>query len=172
MMLSPKVRDALNGHLNAELFSSYLYLSMSAHFEAASLPGMAHWMRIQVQEETIHAMKFYNFILERNADVVLTEIAAPRTEWGAPLEVFEDTLEHEQKVTSLINDLVGLAIEEKDRATENFLQWFVTEQVEEEASASTILDQLKMVGDNGVALFMIDGQLAQRPAPALTTATE
>ncbi len=171
-MLSPKVLGALNAQLNAELFSSYLYLSMSAHFEAAALPGMAHWMRTQVQEEMLHAMKFYNFILERNGDVVLAEIDAPRTEWGSSVEVFEDTLEHEQKVTSLIHDLVGLAIEEKDRATENFLQWFVTEQVEEEASAQTILDQLKMVGDNGAALFMIDGQLAQRPTPALTTATE
>jgi len=171
-MLSPKVLGALNAQLNAELFSSYLYLSMSAHFEAAALPGMAHWMRTQVQEEMLHAMKFYNFILERNGDVVLAEIDAPRTEWGSSVEVFEDTLEHEQKVTSLIHDLVGLAIEEKDRATENFLQWFVTEQVEEEASAQTILDQLKMVGDNGAALLMIDGQLAQRPTPALTTATE
>jgi len=164
-MLNPKIQDALNAQVNAELFSSYLYLSMAAHFEATTMPGMANWMRIQAQEELAHALKFYDYINERNGRVTLTQVEGPKTEWDSARSVFEDTYEHEQKVTGLINDLVNLAVAEKDHATETFLQWFVTEQVEEEANASTILDQLKLVGDNGVALYMIDGQLGQRTAP-------
>jgi len=170
-MLNPKIEDALNRQINAELFSSYLYLSMSAYFESKSLGGMANWMRIQAQEELLHAMKFYDFINERGGRVVLTEIEAPKTSWDSPLQVFEDTYEHECKVTGLINDLVGLAMAENDHAAVTFLQWFVTEQVEEESNAQTILDKLKLVGDNGVAVFMIDGELGQRtlPAPAPPT---
>ncbi len=167
-MLSQKMQDALNQQCNAELFSSYLYLSMSAYFEGQALPGMAQWMRFQAQEELIHAMKFFGFVNERNGQVTLTQIDAPKTQWNSPLDVFEDSLAHEQKVTGLIHDLVDLAIAEKDRATEAFLQWFVNEQVEEEATVTTIVDQLKLVGDNGVARFMLDGQLAQRAAPATT----
>jgi len=166
-MLSPKIQDALNSQVNAEFFSSYLYLSMAAHFERASLPGMATWMRFQAQEELMHALKFFNFINERNGTVSLTAIEGPKIEWSSALEAFEDSYAHEQKVTGLINDLANLAREEKDHATETFLQWFITEQVEEEASVSTVVDQLKLVGDNGVALFMVDGQLGQRAAPTM-----
>ena len=166
-MLSPKMQKALNNQLNAELFSSYLYLSMAGHFEATSLPGMATWMKFQAQEELGHALKFYSFIGERNGNLLLTQIEGPQSEWSAPLEAFEDAYEHEQKVTNLINELANLAREEKDHATETFLQWFITEQVEEESTVSTIVDQLKLVGDNGVALFMVDGQLGQRVAPAM-----
>jgi len=169
-MLNPKLEEALNGQLNAEMFSSYLYLSMAAHFEATTMPGMAAWMRVQAQEETIHAMKFYDYILERNGKVTLAQIDAPKTEWSSPAEAFEDAYAHEQKITRLINGLVDLAVAEKDHATETFLQWFVTEQVEEEATVSTIVDQLQLVGDNGVALYMIDGQLSQRTAAATSAA--
>ena len=165
-MLSPKMQDALNSQTNAEFFSSYLYLSMAAHFEGASLPGMATWMRFQAQEELGHALKFFNFISERGGQVILAEVEGPKTEWGSALEAFEDSYAHEQKISGLINDLANLAREEKDHATEAFLQWFITEQVEEEASVSTVVDQLKLGGDNGVALFMVDGQLGQRAAPA------
>jgi len=167
-MLKQKMQDALNQQCNAEFFSSYLYLSMSAYFEGQSLPGMAQWMRFQAQEELIHAMKFFSFINERNGQVTLTQIDPPKTQWDSPLDVFQDASAHEQKVTGLINDLVDLAIAEKDRATEAFLQWFVNEQVEEEATVTTIVDQLKLVGDHGVAKFMLDGQLGQRAAPTTT----
>ncbi len=166
-MLKPKMQEALNEQVNAEFFSAYLYLSMSAHFESKGLPGMAHWMRMQFEEEQIHALKIYDFINERNGTVILTEIEAPKTQWGSVLEVFEYTYEHEQKVTGLINNLVSLAYEEKDHATASFLQWFVDEQVEEESNASQIVDQLKMVGEDGAALFLLDAQLAQRVAPTV-----
>jgi len=163
-MMKPKIQDAFNKQLNAELFSSYLYLSMSAYFESQNLKGMAHWMQAQAQEEHLHAMKFFSFINECGARVVLKQIDGPKTEWRSPLEAFEETCEHERKVTGLINDLVELSIAEKDHAANGFLQWFVTEQVEEEASAQEIRDKFKLVKDNPVALFMIDRELAQRPA--------
>ncbi len=165
-MLNPKIQEALNQQLNAELFSSYLYLSMSANFDSTSFQGMAAWMRIQAQEEHAHAMKFYDYILERNGQVTLAQVEAPQTKWDSPLEAFEGAYAHEQKITGLINGLADLAVTEKDHATETFLQWFITEQVEEEATVSTIVDQLKLVGGEGVALYMIDQQLAQRPAAA------
>lgn len=167
-MLSPKIQEALNSQLNTEFFSSYVYLSMAAHFERKSLPGMATWMRFQAQEELGHALKFLGFINERNGHVLLAKVEAPKAEWDSALEAFENSYAHEQKVSGLINDLVNLAREEKDYATETFLQWFITEQVEEEASVLTVVDQLKLVGDNGVALFMMDGQLAQRAAPSMS----
>ncbi len=166
-MLNPKIQDALNEQINAEFFSSYLYLSMSADFESKSMPGMANWMRIQAQEELGHALKFYGFINDRNGRVTLARIDGPKTEWNSAANAFEEAYQHEQKVTGLINGLVDLAVAEKDHATETFLQWFVTEQVEEESTVSTILDQLKLVGDNGVALYMLDGQLGQRAAAAM-----
>ena len=161
-MLNQKIQDAFNKQLNAELYSSYLYLSMSAHFESQNLAGMANWMRIQAQEELGHAMKFFEFINEREGRVILTQVDAPKTEWNCPLNVFEDTLKHEQEVTGLINELVDLSISDHDHAANAFLQWFVTEQVEEEASAQAIVDKLKLAGDSGVALLMIDGELGQR----------
>jgi ferritin len=171
-MLNPKIQDALNSQINAELYSSYLYLSMSAYFDSQNLAGMANWMRIQAQEELTHAMKFFDFVNERDGRVLLTQVESPKTEWTSPLDVFEDALAHERKVTGLINNLVDLSLGEKDHASNTFLQWFVTEQVEEEAAARTIVDKLKLIGDNPMPLYMLDGELGQRTAPAPTeTAT-
>lgn len=161
-MLNEKIQDAINKQLNAELYSSYLYLSMSAYFSSIELSGFANWMRVQAQEELMHSMKFYDYINERGGRVTLTEIAAPQTEWKSPEAVFDHVYKHEQKVTGLINDLVNLAIEEKDHATHNFLSWFVTEQVEEEASASDILQKVKLIGKDGSGLFMLDKELSTR----------
>lgn len=169
-MLNPKIQDAFNQQINAELHSSYLYLSMAAYFESQSFAGMANWMRIQAEEENMHGMKFFDFVHERGGRVILTEIAAPKTEWNSPSDAFQDALKHEQKITGMINQLVNLAVAEGDHAANAFLQWFVNEQVEEEANVQTILDQLKLVGDNGVALFMMDRELGQRPAPAADAA--
>jgi len=170
-MLSPKVLEALNKQINAELFSEYLYLSMSAYFEAESFKGMAQWMRVQAGEERIHAMKFFDFINDRDGRVTLTEIKAPKTQWKSPLDAFEDAYKHEQKITGMINELSNLAQAEKDHAAHNFLEWFVNEQVEEEVNALTNVDQLKLIGDNGVGLYMIDQQLGQRTAAAPAPAT-
>jgi len=139
-----------------------LYLSMSAYFQSINLPGFANWMRIQTQEELVHAMKFYDFINERGGRVMLQGVEAPPTEWSSPLDVFENAYKHEQKVTGLINDLVNLAVGERDHATNIFLQWFVTEQVEEEASADEVVQKLKLVGDDSGGLFMLDGEMGQR----------
>ena len=133
-MLDKKMEKAINDQINAETYSAYLYLSMSAYFESINLKGMAGWMRIQAQEELMHATKFYDYICERGGRVLLQEIAGPPTEWDSPLGVFLATAEHEHNVTMAINNLVNLAITTKDHATNNFLQWFVAEQVEEEAS--------------------------------------
>jgi len=165
-MMSPKMQDALNRQINAELFSSYLYLSMSAWFETAGLAGMARWMQGQAAEEQGHAMRLFAFINERDGRVVLEAIEKPKAEWNSPLEVFEEAYQHEQKVTALIDGLVDLAAGEKDHATGSFLQWFVNEQVEEESTARTICDKLKLVGDHGPALLMVDAELGRRPAPA------
>jgi len=161
-MISKKLEGAINEQINAELFSSYLYLSMSAYFESISLPGFANWMRVQAQEELFHAMKFFDFINERGGKVILKDIKASQWQWKSPLEVFEHVYSHEQKVTTLINGLVNLAVGEKDHATNNFLQWYVTEQVEEEASAGGMVKKLQLVGDTGNALFMMDQELAKR----------
>jgi ferritin len=161
-MLSSTVQDAMNQQVNAELYSAYLYLSMAAEFEEENLRGMAHWMQIQAKEEAGHALKFFKHIAERGGRVTLTAIAAPPTKWDSPQAVFEAVYKHECHVSSLINKLVELAGAEKDHASAVFLQWFVNEQVEEEANASEILHQLKMVGDSKQGLFMLDRHLAQR----------
>ncbi|TET46537.1 ferritin [candidate division TA06 bacterium] len=161
-MLAKKIQEALSKQLNAELYSSYLYLSMSAYFEARNLPGFANWMRVQTQEELTHAMKFYDFINERGGRVILEKIDGPPTDWDSPVAVFDHVYKHEQKVTGLINDLVNLAIAEKDHATNSFLQWFVSEQVEEESSANDVLEKVKLVGKSGDGLLMTDRELAQR----------
>jgi len=171
-MLKPQIQEALNKQLNAELYSSYLYLSMSAYFDSQNLAGMAAWMRIQAQEELAHAMKFFDFINDRQGRVLLTQVEDPKNEWTSPRDVFEDTLEHERKVTDLINDLVDLSLGEKDHAANTFLQWFVTEQVEEESTATAVLDKLKLIGDNPVALYMLDGELGQRALPQPTATTD
>ncbi len=161
-MLSKKMEQALNGQLNAELYSAYLYLSMEACLQAADLPGFANWMCIQTKEEQFHARKFYDYINERGARVTLAEIEAPPKEWDSPLAIFEAALAHEQKVTGLINELVNLAIEEKDHAADSFLRWFVDEQVEEEDTASTIVGQLKLIKESPQSLFLMDKELGQR----------
>jgi ferritin len=171
-MLSDKMQDALNGQLNAELYSSYLYLSMNAYFKSVNLDGFANWMYFQAQEELTHSMKFYDFINQRGGKVKLLQVEAPATEWDSPLAVFEATLEHEQKVTGLINELVEMALAEHDHATNIFLQWFVSEQVEEEESVTGVLEQLKLMGEAKGGLFMIDRELAKRSAPGAAGETE
>lgn len=161
-MISKKVQQAFNSQLNEELFSSYLYLSMAAHFEAKNLKGFAHWFRIQSQEEYGHALKFFNFILQKGGKVSLTQIATPKTEWNSIAEVFNDTLKHEQKISDLINKLVEVSMEEKDYAAHTFLQWFVTEQVEEEANVEEIIQKIEMIGDNKSGLFLLDNELGSR----------
>ncbi len=161
-MIKAKIQDALNKQLNAELYSSYLYLSMAAYFESVSLKGFANWMRVQAREELVHAMKFYAYINERSGRVNLASISAPSAQWDSPLAAFEQVYEHEQKVTGLINDLVTLAVSEADHATNNFLQWFVAEQVEEESSADEIVQKLRLLGEDRSGLFMLDQELGQR----------
>ncbi len=161
-MISKKMEKALNEQITAEAYSAYLYLSMAAYFEAENLPGLASWMRIQTQEETVHALKFFDFVNERRGRVVLKTIDQPPKEWESPLAAFEAAFEHEQMVTGRINDLVNLAVQEKDHATNAFLQWFVNEQVEEETSVDTIVQMLKMGQKAPGAMFMIDRELGQR----------
>lgn len=161
-MIGKAIQDAMNEQVNNELFSAYQYLSMAAYCESANLPGFAHWMRTQSQEELQHAMKFYDFILERNGRVVLGAIDQPIVEFGSTLEVFEQALEHEQKVTGMINDLYSLSATENDYASQTFLQWFITEQIEEEKNAGDVVENLKMVGDKSEALFLLDRELGRR----------
>ena len=161
-MLSEKMEKALNDQVNAEMYSAYLYLSMSAYFGSLNLEGSSSWMKIQALEEMSHAMKLYNFIEERGGRVTLAAIEAPRFEWASSLEVFESALEHERHVTALINKLVTLAIEEHDHASNNFLQWFVAEQVEEEAAADDVVQKLKLAGKGAGAMFMLDRELGRR----------
>jgi ferritin len=161
-MISKTLQDALNEQINAELFSAYLYLSMSAYFESQNLTGFAQWMRVQYQEETGHALKFYKYIFDRNGVVTLKAITQPSTKFKTPLEVFQQVLGHEQKVTSLINKLYETAVKEKDYAAQIFLQWFINEQVEEEKNATDIMSMLEMIGDSPVSLMMADRQLGAR----------
>jgi ferritin len=161
-MISKKIEKALNEQENAELFSAYLYLSMEAYFKSLNLNGFANWMRVQTQEEIAHAMKIYEFINERGGRITLKAIDGPETKWGSPLAVFKAVYEHERKVTGLINNLVDLAIKEKDHATNTFLQWFVNEQVEEESSADEMVQQLKMMEKAPGGMFMLDRELGQR----------
>jgi ferritin len=163
-MLGKKLEDAINEQINKELYSSYLYLSMSAYCEAESLPGFADWMRAQAQEEVGHAMHFFDYVNARGGRVVLKAIEMPPPIWKSPLEMFEQVLEHERKVTGMINRLYELALIEKDYATQMELQWFVTEQVEEEESAGQVVDQLKRVGEQPMGLLMLDTQLGEREA--------
>jgi ferritin len=161
-MLKEKMLTAFNKQINAEMYSAYLYLSMEAYFQSINLKGFANWMRAQAQEEMMHAMKIYDFVFERGEKVTLEAIDKPESSWDSPLAAFKEVLKHEQHVTSLINDLVDLAIKEKDHASNIFLQWFITEQVEEEASADEVIQRLKLVKENNAGLFMIDAQLGTR----------
>jgi ferritin len=161
-MVTKKMQDTLNGQMNAELYSAYLSLAMAAYYEDKDLPGFANWMRVQAQEEMTHAMKFYDYLVQRGARVILDTIEKPPSEWESPLNVSEHVLEHEKKVTGLINDLVNLAMEEKDHATNNFLQWYVAEQVEEEESVGSVLQKVRLAADSSSGLLMVDSELAQR----------
>jgi len=168
-MLTEKMEDALNAHINAELYSAYLYYAMSAHFASEGLPGCTHWMNLQVVEEMSHAHKFIEYVNERGGRVKLAAIAEPQAEWESPLAAFQDALDHERHVSALINTLVDLAIAESDHATNNFLQWFVGEQVEEEASAGEIVDKMKMVSSDRGGLFHLDAELGKRVLTAPPT---
>lgn len=170
-MINEKMEKALNDQINAELYSGYMYLSMSAFFSTLSLDGFATWMKSQALEEQYHAMKMYDYLVERGGTVRLGAIERPPSEWKDPVDVFENVLAHEKKVTGLINDLVDLSHELRDHATNNFLQWFVAEQVEEEASADGVLQQLKLTGGKGGGLLMMDRELGAR-APSWPAPTE
>lgn len=161
-MLSKSVETALNRQVNREMYSAYLYLAMSAYFETANMKGFAKWMRIQAKEEQAHAMKIYDYVIARGGTIALEAIEAPRAKWTSAGKVFEETCAHEQKVTGMINNLVDLAIKEKDHATFEMLQWFVKEQVEEEQNANEILSQINAVGDVAGHLFWLDHQLGKR----------
>ena len=160
--MDPKINDALNGQIKEEFYSSYLYLSMAAYLESLGLKGFAHWMEMQAKEELEHAMKIYKFVVDRGGRVRLFDIQQPPVEWESPLKVFEEALKHEQYITSKINGLMSLAREAGDYATEIFLQWFVTEQIEEEASVGEVVEKLKLVKDSPNGLFMIDRELGMR----------
>ncbi|MBU0730110.1 MAG: ferritin [Proteobacteria bacterium] len=161
-MLSKTIEKALNNQINAEMYSSYLYLSMSAYFASISLSGSSSWMKMQAQEEMFHAMKMYDFVNERGGRVLLAAIDQPPAQWKSVVDVFKNVLSHEQKVTGLINGLVNMALDERDHATNIFLQWFVSEQVEEEATAGDVLNKAKLVEKDASGLFVLDKELGQR----------
>jgi ferritin len=161
-MIGKAMQDAINEQINKELFSSYLYLSMAAYFEEKNLPGFAHWMRVQEAEEREHAMKFYDFLLERGGKVTLKAIEAPKTEWASAMEVMEEVAAHEAKVTASIYALYELALQEKDYPAQVMLQWFITEQVEEEKNAAEIIASLKMIEAHETALLQLDHRLGKR----------
>jgi ferritin len=161
-MISPRMQDALNIQIRNEFYSSFAYLSMSAHFEHQNLPGFASWMRVQAGEEHVHAMKIFDHVLDRGGEVSMPAIAQPPVKFGAPVTVFEQALEQERTVTRSIHDLYALAMEEKDYPARVFLDWFVNEQVEEEKTAELIAEQLRMVGEDRAALLVLDRELGQR----------
>jgi ferritin len=171
-MISKKMEKAFNDQINAELYSEYLYLGMSAYCETIDLPGFAAWMLQQSIEERIHAMRFYNFVFDRDGRVILEAIAKPQSEYKSILDMFENVLKHEQHVTKLIHDLYALAVKENDYAAQVELQWFIAEQVEEEKTAKDIIQQLKWIGDESTALFMLDQKMSQRPTPTAVTSEE
>ena len=161
-MLKDSMLKSLNKQINEEMFSSYLYLSMAAYFESINLKGFAHWMRVQSREETSHAMKFFNYVIEAGGNIELQAIAAPKIKWESPLKIFEESLAHEKKITALIYSLVEQAMAEKDYAANAMLQWFVNEQVEEEANAVEILGKLKMIDKSMGGLLYLDKELKKR----------
>jgi len=171
-MLDPKMEKALNEQIVAEMYSAYLYLSMAAWFDSEGLSGFGRWMRAQFQEEQVHGLMMFDYVAERGGRVELGAIDAPPSKWDSPLAVFEHTLEHERMVTGRINELVDLARELSDHATDNFLRWFVTEQVEEEDNADSIRGQLRLIGDHGQGLLMLDRELGARVFTPPTAAKE
>lgn len=161
-MISVKMQKAINDQINFEFYSAYLYLSMSAYFNAKSLTGFGNWMRVQAQEEGIHAIKLYDFLIERDGKVVLQTVKQPPCDWKGPLDVFQQSYTHEQKVTSNFNDITDLAMKERDHTTTTYVQWFINEQIEEEANAKKILDQLKLIKSDVNALLLLDRELGTR----------
>lgn len=171
-MITKKMEKALNAQINKEFYSAYLYLSMSAYCNKSNMPGCEHWFRMQYDEEVIHMTKMFDYLMQHGGEARLMQVDEPANDFGSILGAFEASLKHEQFVTKSINELLDVAVEERDHATQVFLQWFITEQVEEEANVKEIVDRLKMIGDNGAALMMIDDKLALRmpPAPAAAQA--
>ncbi|MFN3307667.1 MAG: ferritin [Anaerolineales bacterium] len=163
-MIPQAMQDAMNEQIKNELYSAYLYLSMAAHFESKTLSGFANWLRIQAKEELGHAMKFFDFIIERGGTVALKAIDQPPSSWNSNLEAFEQVLAHEQKVTKNIHDLYELALKEKDYPSQVMLQWFIEEQVEEEKNATEVIEKLKMIEAHGTAVLMLDHELGKREA--------
>lgn len=161
-MINEKVGKVLNDQVNKELYSSYLYLSMSAYFSDLGLLGFANWMRIQAQEELAHAMLIYDFLIDRGEKVILASVDTPPNTWNSTLDVMDEVLKHEVYVTGLINNIVTVAEEVKDRATMSYMNWFVDEQVEEEANAQDIISKLKLIGDDKSALYLLDKDLSAR----------
>lgn len=173
-MISKKVEDAINAQINAEFWSAYLYLSMATQFEADGKSGIANWFKIQFKEEQAHAEIFMNYLSQRGGRVELKAIDAVPTKWDSVLAAFKDTLAHEQKVTALINNLYKVAEEEHDYASRGRLDWFISEQIEEEENARNLIDRLELIGDNGYAIYMLDQELGARvfnvPSPLATAA--
>jgi len=169
-MITKRMEKALNGQINKEFYSAYLYLSMSAYCNKLNMPGAEHWFRMQYDEEVIHMTKMFDYVMQHGGEAHLLKIDEPPVDFGALTEVFETSLKHEQFVTKLINELLDIAVEEKDHATQVFLQWYITEQVEEEANVEEIVQRIRLAGDNGGALMMIDEKLGTRPTPAIPAA--
>lgn len=167
-MMKDVIQDALNAQINREMYSSNLYLAMSAYYASINLNGFAHWMRIQAQEEMDHAMKFFDYMIDRGANVVIDKIDAPKLKWDSPLDAFEASFKHEQFISENINKLADIAIKENDYATNNLIQWFVNEQVEEEANVDEIVSRMKMLGGFEGGLFMMDNELKQRVFTQIT----
>ncbi len=161
-MISKTMQDAINAQIRAEMYSSNLYLAMAASAESMNLKGLAHWMRLQSQEELGHASKFFDYVVERGGRAIVGAIDEPPQAWQTPRAMFEQALSHERHVSSLINGLYEMALDEKDYATQSMLQWFISEQVEEEAAASQYVEKLKMIGDSSNAIFMVDKELGKR----------
>ena len=163
-MLKTRIAEALNCQINAELYSSFLYLSVESYFHSVSLSGFASWMRVQVQvqEELLHAMKLYDFIISRGGRALLKAVAKPDADWESPLAAFEQVLRHEEGITAKINELMDIAAAEQDHATKIFLQWFVSEQVEEESAVGEILSKLRLIGKDSSGLFLLDAELGKR----------
>jgi len=165
-MIGERLNAAINDQIKNELESYYIYLSMAAYFESTSLDGMGHWMRCQAHEEMLHAMKFYQHLIDRGGRVDLQDLKQLKTEWSSPQEAFKDAYAHEQFITGKINDLTTISREEKDYQSEPLLAWFSEEQIEEEATAGKITDELEMIGEDKSALLMMDRELGQRGFPA------
>lgn len=165
-MVTKQMEKALNEQINKEFYSAYLYLSMSAYCNKLGMPGCEHWFRMQYDEEVIHMTKMFDYLMQHGGEARLMKIDEPPAEFNSILGAFEASLKHEQFVTKSINELLDVAVAEKDHATQVFLQWFITEQVEEEANVKEIVDRLKMIGENGAALMMIDDKLGLRMPPA------